>query len=67
MMEYNLLKYWLLPLEDLQRGTRYHNSIPGDSPELMPLDETHRYHLKITKSSKLDTQRRDRPHATYVA
>jgi hypothetical protein len=35
-----LLKYWLLPLEGLQAGTRYHNSIPDDSPELMPFDET---------------------------
>jgi hypothetical protein len=52
----DLLKYWLLPLDNLQARTRYHNSIPGDSPELMPLDETlnmdiHssvRYHVAIT-------------------
>jgi hypothetical protein len=52
----DLLKYWLLPLEGLQAGTRYHNSIPGDSPELMPLDEmlnmdihsSARYHVAIT-------------------
>jgi hypothetical protein len=40
ILEHDLLKYWLLPLDDLQKGTRYHNSIPGDSPEMMPLDET---------------------------
>jgi hypothetical protein len=39
MQKHNLLQYWLLPLEYLQEGTRYRNSIPGDSPELMPLDE----------------------------
>jgi hypothetical protein len=39
MCEHNLLKYWLLPIEDLQKRTQYHNSIPGDSPEMMPLDE----------------------------
>jgi hypothetical protein len=32
-------KHWLLPLEGLQHGTRYNESIHGDSPELMPLDE----------------------------
>jgi hypothetical protein len=26
--EHNLLNYWLLPLEDLQKGTQYHNYIP---------------------------------------
>jgi hypothetical protein len=40
MNKHNLLRYWLLPLENLQEGTRYQNSIPGDSPELMSLDET---------------------------
>jgi hypothetical protein len=30
----------LLPLEGLQEGTRYTSSIPGDSPEIMPLNET---------------------------
>jgi hypothetical protein len=40
MQKHHLLQYWLLPLEDLQEGTRYRNSIPGDSPELMPLDKT---------------------------
>jgi hypothetical protein len=56
MQKNDLLKYWLLPLENLQAGTRYHNSIPGDSPELMPLDGTlnmdihssARYHVAIT-------------------
>jgi hypothetical protein len=40
MNKHNLLRYWLLLLENLQEGTRYHNSIPGDITELMPLDET---------------------------
>jgi hypothetical protein len=40
MQKNDLLKYWLLPLKNLQAGTRYHNSIPGDSPKLFPLDET---------------------------
>jgi hypothetical protein len=56
MLQHDLLKYWLLPLENLQKGTRYHNYIPGDSPEMMPLDETlhmdihacARYHVAIT-------------------
>jgi hypothetical protein len=56
MLEHNLLKYWLLPLEDLQKGTRYHKYIPGDSPVMMPLDEMlnmdihvcARYHIAIT-------------------
>jgi hypothetical protein len=56
MEQNDLLKYWLLPLEGLQAGTIYHNSIYGDSPELMPLDETlnmdihssARYHVAIT-------------------
>jgi hypothetical protein len=56
MGENNLLKYWLLPLKKLQGGTRYHDSIPGDSPNLMPLDKTlnqdihssARYHVAIT-------------------
>jgi hypothetical protein len=52
-MEQNgLLKYWLLPLEGLQAGTRYHNSIPGDSPELMPLDET--LNMDIHSSDRYD-------------
>jgi hypothetical protein len=46
----------LLPWGRLQEGTRYHESIPGDSPELMPLDETlnmdihasARYYVAIT-------------------
>jgi hypothetical protein len=40
MCEHNLLKYWLMPIKDLQKRTQHHNSIPGDSPEMMPLDET---------------------------
>jgi Ca2+-dependent lipid-binding protein len=56
MQKNDLLKYWLLPLENLQAGTKYHNSIPGDSTKLMPLDETlnmyihssARYHVTIT-------------------
>jgi hypothetical protein len=56
MQDNDLLKYWLLPLEGLQAGTRYHNSIPGNNPELMPLDETLNmdihssapYHITIT-------------------
>jgi hypothetical protein len=56
------LRYWLLPLESLQEGTRYQNSILGDSPELMPLDETlnmdihvsARYHVAITSHLEND-------------
>jgi hypothetical protein len=40
MLDNDLPKYWLLPLEGLQGDIRYKNSIPGDSPEMMPLDET---------------------------
>jgi hypothetical protein len=40
MQKHNLVQYWLLPLEDLQEGTRYKNSVPGDSPELMLLGES---------------------------
>jgi hypothetical protein len=56
MNKHNLLKYWLLPPENLKEGTRYHNSIPGDIPELVPLDKTLNmnihasvcYHVAIT-------------------
>jgi hypothetical protein len=66
MRENNLLKYWLLPLEKLQEGTRYHDSIPGDSPKLMPLDETlnqdihssARYHVAITSHLPKDDPRK---------
>jgi transposase len=66
MQQHNLLKYWLLPLENLQAGTRYHDSIPGDSPELMPLDETlnqdihstARYHVAITSHLPKDDPRK---------
>jgi hypothetical protein len=40
MQDKDYLKHWLLPLEGLQHGTIYNESIPGDSPELMPLYET---------------------------
>jgi hypothetical protein len=56
MKEKGIFKNWLLPLGRLQEGTRYHESIQGDSPELILLDETlnmgsHasvRYHVAIT-------------------
>jgi hypothetical protein len=62
MNKHNLRRYWLLPQENLQEGTRYQNSIPGDSPELMPLDETlnmdihvsARYHVAITSHLQND-------------
>jgi hypothetical protein len=40
MKDKDYFKHWLLPLEGFQHGTRYNASITGDSPELMPLDET---------------------------
>jgi Ca2+-dependent lipid-binding protein len=62
MNKHNLLWYWSLPLENLQEGTRYQNSIPIDSPELMPLDKTlnmdihasARYHVAITSHLEND-------------
>jgi hypothetical protein len=56
MKEKGIFDSWLLPWDRLQEGTRYHESIPGDSPELMPLDETLNmdihasacYHVAIT-------------------
>jgi hypothetical protein len=62
----DLLKYWLLPLEKLQEVTRYHNSIPGDKPEFMPLDETLNqdihssasYHVAITSHLPKDDPRK---------
>jgi hypothetical protein len=56
MKEKGIFKNWLLPLGRLQEGRRYHESIQGDSPELMPLDKTlnmdshasARYHVAIT-------------------
>jgi hypothetical protein len=56
MKEKGIFKNWLLPLGRLQEGTRYHESIQGDSPELLLLDETlnmdshvsARYHVTIT-------------------
>jgi hypothetical protein len=62
----NLLKDWLLPLDKLQEGTQYHDSIPGDSPEFMPLDNTlnqdihssARYHVAITAHLPKDYPRK---------
>ena len=34
------LKHWILPQHGLLDGTRYENKLPGDSPELMPMDST---------------------------
>jgi hypothetical protein len=56
MKDRDYFKHWILPLEGLQHGTRYNESIPGDIPELMPLDETlnmdihasARFHVAIT-------------------
>jgi hypothetical protein len=50
LRKHDLLKYWVLPLQVMQEGTRYNNSIPGDSPELMPLDET--LNMDIHSSAK---------------
>jgi hypothetical protein len=55
MKQKGILNSWFLPWGRLQEGTRYNESIPGDSPELMPLDETltidlhasDRYHVAI--------------------
>jgi hypothetical protein len=53
---------WLLPWGRLQEGTRYHESIPGDSLELMPLDETldvsARCHVAITSHLPNDDPRK---------
>jgi hypothetical protein len=61
-----IFKNWLLPWGHLQEGTRYHESIPGDSPELMSLDETlntdiHEsapYHVTITSHLPNDDPRK---------
>jgi hypothetical protein len=61
MKQKGIFDNWLLPWGRLQEGTRYHESIPGDSPELMPLDETlnmdihanARYHVAITSHAYL--------------
>jgi hypothetical protein len=60
----NLLRYWVLLLDNLHQGTRYHNWIPGDSPERMPLDETldmdiqasARYYIAIASHLQNDDQ-----------
>jgi hypothetical protein len=61
-----IFKNWLLPWGCLQEGTRYHESIPVDSPELMPLDETlnmdnhasAHYHIAITSHLPNDDPRK---------
>jgi hypothetical protein len=62
MKEKWIFDNWLLPWGRLQDRTRYHESIPGDSPELMPLEETlnmdihtsARYHVAITSHLQND-------------
>jgi hypothetical protein len=64
--KHNLLKCWLLLVEDLQPEKRYRKSIPGDSPELNILDETcnadihssTRYHISITSRLQKDDPRK---------
>jgi hypothetical protein len=61
-----IFKNWLLPWGRIQEGTRYHESIPGDSPEPMPLDKTlsmdipasFRYHVAITSHLLNDDPRK---------
>jgi hypothetical protein len=56
MKDKDYFKHWLLSLEGLEHGTGYHKLIPGDIPEIMPLDEaltmeihaSPRYHVAIT-------------------
>jgi hypothetical protein len=56
MKQKGIFDNWILPWGRLQDGTRYNESIPGESPELMPLDDTlnmdihasSRYHVAIT-------------------
>ena len=40
MKEKDYLKHWLLPKLGLLAGTAYEHKLPGDSPELMPMDST---------------------------
>ena len=40
MKEVGYYKWWLLPQLDLLKDTPYHGKLPGDSPELMPLDNS---------------------------
>ena len=40
MRSKDYLKYWILPQHDLLINTWYHNKLPGNSPELMPMDST---------------------------
>jgi hypothetical protein len=66
MKEKRIFDNWLLPWGRLQEGTRYHESIPGDSPEPMSLDETlnmdnhasARYHVAITSHLPNDDPRK---------
>lgn len=66
MKQKGIFDNWLLPWGRLQEGTRYNESIPGDSPELMPLDETlnmdihasARYHVAITSHLPNDDPRK---------
>jgi hypothetical protein len=65
MKQKGIFDNWLLPWGQLQEGTRYHESIPGGIPELMPLDETlnmdihasARYHVAITSHLPSDDPR----------
>jgi hypothetical protein len=66
MKDKGIFDNWLLPWGRFQEGTRYHESIPGDSPELMTLDETlnmeihasARYHIAITSHLPNDDPRK---------
>jgi len=40
MKEMGYYERWFLPKLNILHGTIYHSSIPGDSPELMPLDNS---------------------------
>ena len=40
MKEMGYYDRWFLPKLDILHGTIYHSSIPGDYPELMPLDNS---------------------------
>jgi hypothetical protein len=66
MKEKGIFNNWLLPWGRLQEGKRYHESIPVDSPELMPLYGTlnmdihssARYHVAITSHIPNDDPRK---------
>jgi len=40
MKDMGYYKKWLLPKLGILKGTIYHSSIPGDAPELMPMDNS---------------------------